>query len=516
MIVKRVRVLLLIFFVIAALSAAQERVKEEVKVVNVEVPVRVFYKGSPVDHLTIDDFKLYENKKKQTIDSLNIVRKKIKVDQNKPRCFVFLFRITNYNDQFREGLRYIFANVLNRNDKIFVLINNGSMLSYRLIEKGILLSALEKKIEEQARLDRGKLTSYSQRIEQEIGMRRFASSRQRTNFITVQDFLKKYLRIWKDYKQKYLLPNLEKYYHLCSQLERIKREKWVINFYQMEMLPNIIIPGEVKRGLNRFTDNLLQSTRAEDVSYGRILRTLLNEIEEQTNIVLDFPVEEIIKMFYKVDTTFHTVFSRTTIGVESRDHESMAIISDMEKCIGDMTTSTGGMPVSSNEIKSAVSKIVEKEDVYYLLTYAPKKPGKTGKIKIKTKKKYRVIYDDNMRADYIEDYLRKRKGQIGQLPAIRIKELDIRDKKLCVSIGDFLLKKTEKGQTGHIGIRIRLESAKGRIIFDQKKLLTPDRDIITISIPINNLKKGKYTAVVYVGDRLTGKSDHKLIEKIIK
>ena len=51
---------ILILFVLVPLRG-QETVKEEVKVVNVEVPVRVFCKGKPVDHLTIGDFKLYEN-----------------------------------------------------------------------------------------------------------------------------------------------------------------------------------------------------------------------------------------------------------------------------------------------------------------------------------------------------------------------------------------------------------------------------------------------------------------------
>jgi hypothetical protein len=390
----------------------QKRVKEEVKVVNVEVPVRVFYKGKAVDNLSITDFKLYENKKQQAISSLNIVKKKIEVNSKKqPRFFLFLFRIYNYNEQFKNGIKYIFENILATDDTLTVLINNDSMMSYRLNDKEEALSRLEKLIIDQAHLDRSQISSYLKRVEQEIDMRSFKLSLGQANFISVQDFLKKYLRTWKNYKQKYLFPNLERYYHFAGQLEKIKKEKWVINFYQMEMLPNIIIPGDIKRSLNSFTDKLLESSKAENVSYGRILRNLLNEIEKETNILLDFPTEEIKKLFYKIDTTFHTIFSRTTIGVESRDHESIKITSDIAKCLGDITGASGGIIVSTNDVESAVAKIVKKEDIYYVLTYAPKNPGKTGKLKIKVKKKYKALYDDNMRSDYIKEYFRKKTGK---------------------------------------------------------------------------------------------------------
>ena len=39
------------------------KLREEVSVVNMEVPVRVFYKGKSVDDLNKNDFKLYEDGK---------------------------------------------------------------------------------------------------------------------------------------------------------------------------------------------------------------------------------------------------------------------------------------------------------------------------------------------------------------------------------------------------------------------------------------------------------------------
>ena len=80
---KKILLFLIIFFlvVIPFLRPQQEEepIKEKVEVVNVEVPVRVFYRGKPVDNLTKQDFKLYERGKLKEINGFYIKRKKIKL-----------------------------------------------------------------------------------------------------------------------------------------------------------------------------------------------------------------------------------------------------------------------------------------------------------------------------------------------------------------------------------------------------------------------------------------------------
>ncbi|MGD2088760.1 MAG: hypothetical protein PVH61_21455 [Candidatus Aminicenantes bacterium] len=60
---------------------------EKVTVTNVEVPVRVLYKGEPVANLSKDDFTIYENQEK---------------DKNtgyKNRRFLFIIHILNQKGQ---------------------------------------------------------------------------------------------------------------------------------------------------------------------------------------------------------------------------------------------------------------------------------------------------------------------------------------------------------------------------------------------------------------------------------
>ena len=49
----------LILFIAAWTQTDEKNIKETVSVLNIEVPVRVFYKGNPVDNLTKNDYGIY-------------------------------------------------------------------------------------------------------------------------------------------------------------------------------------------------------------------------------------------------------------------------------------------------------------------------------------------------------------------------------------------------------------------------------------------------------------------------
>jgi hypothetical protein len=69
--------------------------------------------------------------------------------------------------------------------------------------------------------------------------------------------------------------------------------------------------------------------------------------------------------------------------------------------------------IITHNLESAITTIGEKTDIYYILTYVPHNPSKAGKIKIEVKnKKYKLFYDDNIRADYIEAYLKEKESKI--------------------------------------------------------------------------------------------------------
>jgi hypothetical protein len=522
----------------------QETVREEVKVVNVEVPVRVFYKGEPVANLNRADFKLYEDDKLQEITGFNVKRSKIKfqdialqVEEKKTylsRYFVLVYRITEYSPSIKKGLKHIFDKVLREQDELRVFVNDKSLYFANLSGKPECQNKVDRVLAEQSKKARQRLQSYLRALEQQVDRTKFkmflkdmaiagnaGSTNDRQKSLYLKQFLQRYLQVWREYKKRYLIPDIDIYYNFAKHLEGIKKEKWVINFYQMEMFPQISIAGEARRMVNKYITQLRLSSSADDKSYARILDRMLRDIDRELNMVDEFPSEAISKIFYKVEAAFHTIFMRSSLRIVSQDYNYKKVSSDIENSLREITKTTGGTLVATNNLEKAMDTIGEKENIYYLLTYSPDDPGKKGKIKITVnKRKHKVIYDDNMRADYLKGYLAKKESQAPVStaggPAIRIKNLEFKDKKLSISVDGFYLQKTSGGPAGKMGIRIRVKNIQGASLFDQQKALALNKDDISITIPFNNLKKGKYDIIVDVKDLLSGKTDTKLIQPKIK
>ena len=523
----------------------QETLREEVKVVNIEVPVRIFYKGKPVDNLSRDDFKLYEGNKLQVINGFNIKRNKIKlqeigleVEENKiqsPRYFVLVYRVTQYTPSFKEGLKYIFDNILTEQDELRVFVNDKNLYFAKLSNKQACYRKVDRAIIAQSVHARQLMNAYFKKLEQQVDKRKWdlllrqftigkleeqedrINMRRRQMFL--KQFLDRYLQIWKEYKKRYLMPDLDRYYYFAKHLEGVKKEKWVVNFYQMEMFPQISMSGEARRILRRYISELRSSTHPEDIEIARILDRKLNDIDRELNVAQDFPAEEISKIFYRVDATFHSIFMRSTIGLISQDYTYKMVSTDIENSLREITKATGGTLVTTNNLVQAMDNIGEKENVYYLLTYAPDNPDKIGKIKIKvSNKKFKVVYDDNMRADYIKAYLSRKETVQPRISgsAIQITDLKFADSKLSVSVTGFYMRTISKDQSGKMEIRIRINYIHGINLFDQRKTLAIKKPDITITLPFKNLKKGEYDIVVYVKDLLTNKSDMKFIQPRIR
>lgn len=517
--IQMVVVILLVIFILPVNAGQEEeKIREEVSVVNIEVPVRVFFKGKPVEHLKKEDFKLYEGKKRQEINGFFIKRQKIKshlagrtVSYSAPpsRYFVLIFRISDHSEDFRRGLDYVFNNILRENDQLLVFANEKSLSFNNLNDKARAHKLVNRVLRDQAQLAHNLMFKYLRRVEKETEHHYLTWLDFPGSMSAAFDFLNVHLQIWRDYKRRYLLPDMNKYFHFARHLEHIKKEKWVINFYQMPMFPRLKSTGEARRRVIAFTD-VWRIETAE----GKAIRRLLDTLEKEMNVAASFPVHDISKLFYKVNATFHSIFINTAMADFSEKYEYQRVSTDIENSLREITKDTGGSLIASNDLEKALDTIEEKESVYYLLTYAPDDPKKVGQIKVKVShKNYRVVYDDNMRADYISEYLEKMEAEV---PAVQLKELILKDKELHLVITNFLIKKAPKGLAGKVNLRIRIKDRNEKVIYDKNKTMQPEKNSITISIPFKWLKKGKYDIIANVKDLMTGKTEMRFIQPVIR
>ncbi len=528
-------IFLLIFLGFLQFQMGKSDVKETISVLNIEVPVRVFYKGETVDNLTKNDFSLIVNGKERNIIGFNIIKKQLQVRESEfsgeekkfpPRYFVFAVNITNFSPEIKDGVNEIVDKIMRDNDTMLVFINNKSILIKNFIDKTAEKNKIIDLIESESVLARKRMLLYFKQIESEINMTKFrltlkqtAGSRgavdlkEETRYIS--DFLRKYIIIWKDYKNKYLVPDVKTYLLFAKHLQKIPVEKWVINFYQQELFPKIVMKGEIMRLIQTLIYKWQASTNAETLTYSRLVSKQVSEIRKELNVSKGFPTDEITKIFTKVGATFHSIFIGTQIASFSKDMEYKRISTDLENNLRELTRKTGGELVTSKNLKIAVDKLVKKRDIFYVLTYSPGEGEKLEKLKIKIhKRKHKLYYDDNVRTEFTK---KPSKGIIvDSNTEIKIENLEFKEKKLSFSINEFALRKTEKGSFGSIKVRIRINNLQDNPVFDKSNSFTTGNSETKITLDFKWINSGRYEIIIEAKDNLTGKIASDFIQTKVK
>ena len=506
---KRVFFLFLfISFCFIAFTKIEKKIREDVIVVNIEIPVRVMFHGKPVDNLKKSDFRLFENGKEQKINGFYMVRKKIKGQRfdlssdiskvYKPRYFVLAFRIYSVTKSLTDSLKYFIKKILRPDDRLLVFINDKTLFFKSVKHKSVLIGIILKYMKPESLKAKFRFEKAYQKIRSDLMRARNLSNigggdsrgERPMSLMQLKRFVENYSQLLKEYRRRFLTPDIGAYYNFARYLEKIDIEKWVITFYQFEKFPTIKISGRLRREIGSAVDS----------------------IDRMVEMVDEFPSKEIAKIFYKVNATFHTLFFSTYEDINSRDMELKTISTDLENSFREITKRTGGELVISNELDISLKKIVEKEDVFYMLTYSPDGSGKPGKIKVKTDNpNYKVFYDDNIRADYIADYLKKRESEI---PLIKFERIGFTGKKLSLKIRDMMQRKIDGKLCGRVKIHIIIKDSKGNNLFDKSNILKTINKEININIGFGWMKSGKYDFVIDVFDLYSGRSafEYKSVE----
>jgi hypothetical protein len=515
----------------SAREQEHEPIVEKVTVTNVEVPVRVLYKGEPVTDLTKDDFTVYENKKKMKINGFFLKRKKVKVTGTtevireskppKPRTFVLVFSITDFHENLVKAVDHFFDNILRTNDRLLLLVNDKTLEYPNLEKKEEIRHQLMAELREQSRSARHRLVKYINKVETYLNMPDFKEalglssglSRGASKTDKVQQlvtFLDKYLITWIDYRNKYLTPRVDRFYYFSRYLEGIKGDKWVFNFYQFELFPKIRMTSEIMDRLRLLASVLIEADEGGANAIGKRLNTFLNQLLVELNVNKAFPTEEVSKLFYKVDATFHSFFIKSLLKSGSDDLDYQEVASDIERTLKQITDITGGQNITSNNLVESIETVSELEDIYYIITYAPQDPEKAGRLKIKVKnRRYKVLYDDNFRADYINDYFKKLADKF-QIPDIKIEDFSFRRKILAFTVRNYFMKKQGDNNIGRMKVRIKLtNSDNSAVLFDQAKILTAQKTEMTISLgAFKKIQRGEYDFIIDAVDMFTGKEDN--------
>ncbi len=522
--------IILILLISTGLKAQdQEKILEKITVTNVEIPVRVEYKGKPVTDLKKEDFTVYENNQKVDINGFFLKRKQIKAavpseettTEQVPlsRTFVLVFSITDFNENLEKAVDHLFNNIFRPNDRLLILANDKTIEYLTIENRDEIKNKLMNELREQSLNARHRLEKYILQVENYLKVHDFRVkvAKRDEPADRLIDFLQKYLITWNEYKKNYLTPRIDRFYYFARYLEKIKSEKWVFNFYQFDLFPHIRIASDTMNTLREIAEELSQSEAPSNYSMGRLLNTIVNQTLIDLNVGSNYPSEDISKLFYKVDATFHSFFITNLKKTGGDDFEYKDVASDIEKTLKDITRLTGGENITSNDLVNSIETVSGIEDAYYMLSYVPLNSQKAGKVKVTVSdKKYKVMYDDNFREDYIAGYLEQLDKKT-QTPGIKIEGFSFENKVLAFTIKEYAMGVLDKAKAGRMKVRIRLLDKDNNQLFSDEKILTAQKKEMKISLnTFKTIKKGEYNFSIDVVDMLTEKEANLYQNVIVK
>jgi hypothetical protein len=446
---------------------------------------------------------------------------------------VLVFHLNEYSEQIQEGLTHFLNNILREKDQLLIIANDKTLFFNDLRDTEKIFPTIDRVLSEECKQTRERMNNELKKNETFMNKIRTRASRE-----SVRDYInnyksgihlhyymkyikfsiEQYLNALSEYKNRYIVPGIDEYYKISKFIKNIKKEKWIISFLQIGVIPEL---KKTNRAfILKLVKDLENSVLGDELLYSRLFKKSLDNIDDLFNDITDIPVEEISKLFYQVGVTFNTILvptDTTDTGTLSKNKKYQGICTNIEESLGEIAHHTGGHFITSSNIKNALETIKEKEDIYYLLTYTPKNPKKIGKISVEVNNKnYKVLYNDNYGEHFFNQYIKK---ETSETPSIQIKNLSFNKNKFSMIITDFQMKKGQNGETGKIVVRIRirnLQEQDNNIQFDQSRTMLPQRDVVTISLNFPRLKKGNYDFIVDASDLISGKACRNTLPVAIK
>jgi hypothetical protein len=503
--------ILCVFILALNLSPAQIQGKqqEKVTVIAVEVPVRVLQKGQYVKGLTKEDFELYENGIKQQITAfgmhsrrisvpIDVSEEELKIEPEK-RFFLLIFNIFDYQDYVGEAIDYFFENIFRKGDRIIIL-TEGNLFP---IDTGKGVAKVAQDIKDTLKKFKvistaGIYSAYQDlRYEADNLLMQLRGKEPFKSLTWDQDilrFYRNYERIWTDYRNQFIIPDLELYRSVIKRIKYIEGEKWALCFQQRELFPKLKNEGPLDREIRPWvetpSDNPLITIQQRNI------RSTQMQLQRLFDISGVLSAEPMKNLFMEANITFHLILLKSLRPMVEKDFELREVSQDYEDCFRQISSSTGGHTTFSNNVVEAMEEALQTEDYYYLLVYSPKADQAEEKMDIDVK-----VNKKGAHVIHLKQFAKK------SVFPISITDFKSDRKTISFSMENYLRVKMEGKLAGVAQVRISLFDENSTKVYDQTNTLSLIKEEIQISIPFQQLKSGNYFIIIQVIDRITNHID---------
>ncbi len=483
---KKLIIFLSIVIVFISVSfAAQEDI-------YLKIPVRIYKGGTYLTGLQKDDFTLKINGKIRIIDELLTGKRSIN-DISERRNFILQFNLTDYGKNITDGIEFFVNEILRKKDNLLIWTHvkvyrirsdkpkNEIISDIETIVKGDSFSY--KRIREAAR---NKLNTILRKFIDFTPNKRETNPYMQNTF----RFLNNYSREWLDFKSKFLLPDIGKYYGVFSLLSReYPGEKYFINFQQREIIPSLRRYNQVKTTINNYVSNIAGTSES---SYTSSITNALKRIDKSMLLSDNFNPEHLVSPFKGANISYNLLLFHS---FRQSSDDSDSVSPDLEGILRNISKSTGGLSINTNDFKDGIDSMMKKSDHYYYLVY--KFNGKKGEKKVEVSIDHKdtiLFYKDKFFPDEIDLLIK-----LAAEPKINISEVNITNKHINFEISDYSKEGKEK-KKGIMKVEVRLIDNNRKTVMEKMNTLRAEKDPVRISLKITPELKGFFKLEIIARD----------------
>lgn len=395
-------------WILSGVPILAQQLAEESKVINVEVPVRVYLGGQFVDGLSLNDFEIWEDGKLQKLEAVYLVKKQAierrdEIRRFAPqtnRSFYLIFEVSDYTARIGQAVDFFVQNVLLPGDTLTIV---SPMKTYRM-KPNSFRSLTRGQVTEQLNsiLRRDTLTGSSEYRAALADLETLAKALadKMTDFQdqTSDKFAETATSL--TFKETPFDETLNMYSTLLSRLDNLRMmdqvklldfakvlkneegQKYVYLFYQREFLPKIE-PRILYAYMERFQDR---------PDLNQAMQGIFEFYRRDVLVNIDFVKHAYADSSIAVHFLFITAPPpRQVPGVEYHEQSE-----DIFSAFQEMARATGGFSAVSQNPAYLMKSAIEASENYYLLYYSPRpyaRDGKFHQISVRLKDKgYRVSH----------------------------------------------------------------------------------------------------------------------------
>jgi hypothetical protein len=493
-----------------------EKIVEKVIVENIEVPVRVFQGKQPVGGLKKEDFQLFLNGKRKEINGFYEVRKKLADNLSRgsgssedtrpgipPRLFVVIFNLSSITHDLTSQLDMLFERIIRPNDRLMVLTNRFFISEWEVMNKEEAKQKIKEVLDKEMHQLKMELLAYETDLRASaVTLKSQLQLGSEANILSAfQEFFFSYRFILEDIKDQYLRIPVDQYIKIAEYLKSQDADKWVINFYQMGRLPMPDKSGDINQIIARYLET-------GPLEYRETLQQLYYDVLLKIKMLDTLFINDIAKAFLNSGATVHTQLLLPLPRSLSEDFQYDTFSTESASIMTKLSRLTGGRVLTSNRTEKFIKDITTREDIIYVLTYAPNtgKKRKKPKLNVKIKNKnYRVTYDNKQRLKSFDDMVERLAQNIKDL---EIESLSCNNQVMTFKLKNIQVVQYEDEKFWAVQARIKILDRHSRLITGFKKVFKGEKIAGegTIRIKLPSLGKGRYYIVLEVKDLFSLKS----------